>query len=217
MLHTLPIPRGSEVNAILQIGWRDNRHPFAEGHINPSTTTYLEWDLGSGDLVDEKIGSWFAVSPDGHYVAQQAHVPHGAPPPHDSSWLLIDDKVIYPRAGVNGYHHFVAGLAWSDDSSRLALVDQSAGKTEVVFVNPVDGKATQVAIPTASTPNELSWSGPNTITLRRGGEAWRVDAVTGGAERVKDFPVAPDGPAVPSTLKEALRGMPASLEDSRCR
>lgn len=171
VLHTLPIPRDSEVNAILQIGWRDDRHPFAEGHVNPSTTRYLEWDLSSGHQVDERIGSWFAVSPNGRFIAQHTHIPHGARPPYDSSSLLINGKVVYPRPGDSAYHRFAGHLAWSDDSISLALVDQTAGKTEVVVVDPIDGAVTLIPIAAAFALSELSWSAPNIIAVGSGGEA----------------------------------------------
>ena len=47
------------------------------GHVNPSTTMYLEWDTTTGQLVSKKAGLWFAVSPDGRFVAQRAHCPTG--------------------------------------------------------------------------------------------------------------------------------------------
>src|SRR5204863_7707748 len=40
---SLAIPPDSAVNAIVQVGWRSDRRVYAEGHVNPSTTQYLEW------------------------------------------------------------------------------------------------------------------------------------------------------------------------------
>lgn len=217
VVHTLPIPLDSEVNAIFELGWRDDQHPFLEGHVNPSTAVFLEWDLDSRRLLDERVGSWFAVSPNGRYVAQRAHVPHGTPPPYDSSWLVIDGKIVYPEAGASDYHDFAANLAWSSDSSRLALIDQSGGRTEVVIVDPVDGAATHVPIAGAFTRSELSWSGQNTIVIRDGEHEWRVDVTSGKVEKAAAPPDAAQDEKPPAALRDRVPGVAPSAEDTRCR
>jgi hypothetical protein len=216
VLRTLPIPRDSEVNAIVHIGWRDERHVFAEGHVNPSTTKYLEWDLDSGSLTDEKVGMWFAVSPNGRFIAQRAHVPHGAPRPYDSSMLLINGTLVYPQEGESGYHSFAGAFAWSTDSSRLALADRTAATTEVVIVTPAGG-ITRAPIAATVAPIELSWSGPNTLIAQSGGDLWRIDASSGRSQRVKNLAVSSQSLTIPESLRAHVNSSAPHLEDTRCK
>ncbi len=216
VLRTLTLPADSPVNAILQTGWRDSRHVFAEGHVNPSTSQYLEWDIDSGRVVDEKVGSWFAVSPNGRLLAQRANVPHGAPPPYDGSTLLINDKVVYPPEGDSSYHRFMGPLVWSPDSSRVALAEHTDAATEIVVVNATGGVATRASIATTA-PVDLSWTAPGTLMIRSGKEAWRLDAAGGKAERVPRASISSTSVAPPTALRERVRGVKLRPEDSRCR
>jgi hypothetical protein len=212
----LAIPRDSPVNAILQIGWRDQRHVFAEGHVNPSTSQYVEWDVDSGRVVDEKVGSWFAVSPNGRLVAQRANVPHGSPPPYDGSTLLINDKVVYPAEGDSSYHRFAGPFAWSPDSSRVALAERPDAATEIVVANATGGVVTRASIAT-NAPVDLSWTGPGTLMIRSGTEAWRLDTASGKAERMPRASISSTSVAPPAALRERFRDVKVRAEDSRCR
>ena len=213
---SLAIPADSAVNAIVQVGWRDDRHVYAEGHVNPSTTKYFEWDVATGRLLEEKAGSWFAVSPDGRSVAQRAHVPHGAPPPFDSASLLVNDQIAYPAEGDTTYHHFVGGVSWSPDSSRLALLDKQNDATSLVIVAPGKGATQRIPVATSSAPAALTWSGQNTVVIRSGNDEWRVDSVSGKTEKSSEHAISTQSAAPPATLRERARGVSPRAEDSRC-
>lgn len=213
---TLSIPAESAVNEVLTVGWRDAQRVSVEGHVNPSTSKYLEWDVRSGRLVDEKAGSWFAVSADGRFVAQRANVPHGAPPPYDSAMLLINEKRVYPATGDESYHRFVGPLAWSPDSSRVALLDRSEKSPMQVTVVKTTGEiALRVPVPDAMTPKELTWSGPNTLDLRNNGEVWRVEMSTGEIEQVRN--VREPQVEAPVSLRQSVGAdVGLHLEDALC-
>ncbi|HEX3129212.1 MAG TPA: hypothetical protein VH394_17895 [Thermoanaerobaculia bacterium] len=213
----LTIPADSEVNAVLAVGWRNERHVFIEGHINPSTTKYLEWDVRTGRLVDEKVGSWFTVSPDGRSVAQRAHVPHGAPKPYDSALLLINEKRVYPATSDEAYHRFVGGFAWSPDGGRLAMVDQVEGSSkQVVILNASGEVVLRAPLEKALTPRELSWSQPNAIELREDGNVWRFDTSTGRVEPIRDVPLKLKSAEPPGSLRRLVGEAVLQAEDVRC-
>ncbi len=212
-LRTFSIPAESEVNAILLIGWRSEQRVFAIGHINPSTSKYLEWDVTSGRLVDEKSGSWFAVSPDGRFVAQRAHVPHGTPAPYDSAMLMINGKVVYPPSGDSVYHRFAGGLAWSADSRQLALLDRAGSTTELVVITSGGEEIKRAPLPETIAPSELWWK-TDAIFIRGDGETWRVDPSTGKSEKTIQLPKASQRALPPQSLKD--RGTTARPEDVRC-
>jgi hypothetical protein len=214
----LSIPAASEVNAALAVGWRGDHRVFLEGHVNPSTSKYLEWDLESGRLVDERVGSWFAVSPDGRLVAQRAHSPHGAPAPYDSALLLINDKRIYPAAGDTSYHRFVGPIVWSSDSSRLALLDRAdQGPMQVVVLRPGGEVALRAPLAKRQEPRTLFWDGPTAIDIRSDGQVWRLDTSTGRLESLRDHSSERENAQVPRSLRESAGTAAVHLEDIHCR
>ena len=212
-LRSLALPADSEVNALLQLGWRDEHHVFIEGHVNPSTSKYLEWDIDSGRLVDEKAGSWFAVSPDGRFIAQRAHVPHGAPPPYDGAMLMINDKLVYPPADDRGDHRFVSGLSWSADSRQLALLEEDQSATDLVVTDSAGTQITRTPLGEIGAPRELSWSSANSIFIRTNSDTWRFDLSSRKLDKVRERSIAPQSVAPPP---HRLRGTGARLEDARC-
>jgi hypothetical protein len=216
-IRSLEIDPDSAVNAVLQLGWRDAEHVFIEGHVNPSTTKYLEWEVASGRLVDEKAGSWFTVSTDGQFVAQRAHVPHGAPPPYDSATLVINDRVVYPAAADDTYHRFASRFAWSDDGSRLAMIDITGETAELVVVTPADASVTRAPFAALDGSAELSWSGAGTVVIQTdSGESWQADVASGRVTPAAPSPVSSLETPQPKVLRDRLRNLPARVEDTRC-
>jgi len=180
MIRSFPIPADSAVNAIVQLGWRDDDHVFVEGHVNPSTTQYLEWEVATGRLITQKAGSWFAVSPDGRFVAQRAHVPHGAPPPYDSAMLVINDEVVYPVAGDEAYRRFIGAPSWSPDSTQVALLEGGDESAILVLFAPDTKRVLRFPLAGVAVPRELSWSGTNTLLIRTSrGDVWQADRAGG--------------------------------------
>lgn len=211
-LHALSLPSDNPVNAVVRFGWRDDQHLFLEGHINPSTSGYLEWDIASGRLAAEKFGSWFAVSPDGRFVAQRGHVPHGAPAPYDSESLVIDDAVVFPAAGDETYYRFASGPIWSGEDASAAVVVRWGEATDVVVVNAEKAETRRIALGAVGEVTELTWSGRDVLVRGLGG-SWRVHPAEGTVERLS----RPTGAALRSdTDAVRLRRSASRLEDSRC-
>jgi hypothetical protein len=173
-LRTFDLPADSPVSAILEIGWRGSGRVWAVGHVNPSTSMYLEWDAASGRLLAEQAGSRFTVSPDGRSVAWVENVPHGAPPPHDRATLIIDGKPVWPDDPR--YHRVRGKLAWSPDSRRLAFLDDVEEAMELVTLGQEGVVISHVPVETEDEPQLLGWLGDAILIAGSDEEAVRVTA-----------------------------------------
>jgi hypothetical protein len=171
-LTTLALPEESPVNAILKVGWRDQERVWAVGHVNPSTSVYLEWDVESGKLLAKEPGSHFTVSPDGRSVAYLENVPHGAPAPFNASTLIIDGKPVWPRD--DRYHRVGSTLAWSPDSRRVAFIDDVGEGTEVVMLDEGGKVLSNARLELEDEPRLLGWLGDVVMIVRGDDEAIRV-------------------------------------------
>lgn len=210
----IAISREKFVNAVETLGWRNQQRVFLEGHVNPSTTLYLEWEVATGKLLEEKPGSWFAVSPDGEHIAQRANVPHGAPVPYDSAMLLVDDKRVYPAVGDEAYRRFTGPLAWSPDSSRIALLEANVpGQLQLVVVELPSESAMHFSVPGSTRVAELSWDGPDTVELRDHEKGWRLDTATGAIEQISE-PLSAQEP--PSALSQMVGDAELHRDDVHC-
>lgn len=171
LLRTLALPEESPVNAILEVGWRGTGRVWAVGHVNPSTSMYLEWDVESGRLLERQAGALFAVSPDGRSVASLENVPHGAPPPHDSARLVVDGEHVWPAD--DGYHRIRSNLAWAPDNRRIAFLDEFRESTELVVVE--GGKElSRVRLDLGEEPQSVDWMGDEVVVGGSEERAWRV-------------------------------------------
>ncbi len=139
LVRVIAVPDDTGINGLLQLGWRDAKRVFIEGHVNPAVSLYLEWNADSGELTFERPGSQFAVSPDGRSLAQRSHTPMGAPEEFSSAALEIDGNVVY--GGDREHHTFLSAPAWSPDSRRVAVVDEIDGATYVVSFDAKSAKA----------------------------------------------------------------------------
>ncbi len=183
VVRVIAVPGDTGVNGLLQLGWRDSKRVFIEGHVNPATTLFLEWSTDSGELSDERAGLHFAVSPNGRSVAQRQHVPLGAPEEFNSAALDVDGEVVYPAAGDEQHHCFLTPPVWARNSHRIALIDDVADETYVVTVS-LDGKnvkTTRLRVSLTGTDPRVSWSGDHVI-VRTDGEALRIHPQTGTIE-----------------------------------
>ena len=211
-VRSLSIDPDLYVNAIMSIGWRGDRRVYAVAHVNPSTSMYLEWDLGDGHLIEPIPGSAFAVSHDGRSLAYRAHVPHGAPAPYDASTLIVDGRSAWPLEGDRGYHRFIAGPVWSENG-RIAIIDKTEAATELVIVDRRGNAVERKSLDPSISGHVLSWDGADALELRNGEESWRIDAATGRAERATRSP-AVESVAPPAMLRQ--RGSNVRMAESRC-
>lgn len=131
-LADLPIRADLGINDVLNFGWLDEKHVWTEGHVTPSSGMYHEWNLATGRAENERLGAWFAPSPDGQSLAYREHVPHGAPASIGDR-VLVNDRVVYPAEGDTRSHR-VRDLVWKDNG-QLSLVDEVAGVRETVVID----------------------------------------------------------------------------------
>ena len=107
------------VKAVEQVGWHGNEAVWIEGHVNPSTGIYYEWNVRNGELVRETPGSRFTWSPDGRHLAYTEHRVHFSPDALRPAGLVIDEEVVWKPAGGERVR---SGLAWSASSDAVAFV-----------------------------------------------------------------------------------------------
>ncbi|HEX6088363.1 MAG TPA: hypothetical protein VF266_27780 [Thermoanaerobaculia bacterium] len=183
LVRVLAVPEDAPVTGAIQLGWRDSKRVFLEGHVNPSVTLYLEWDADSGELTHERAGLHFALSPNGRSLAQWRHVPLGAPEEVSSAALEVDGEVVHPAADDTRYHSFLSVPVWARNSHRIAVIDSVDGAAALIVVS-LDGKNVKTArVPLTLTAGDpkVSWSGDHVI-VRTEGEALRIHPQTGSIE-----------------------------------
>ena len=124
------------VKAVLQVGWRGNDAVWIEGHVNPSTNIYYEWNVATGERVRDLPGSRFSWSPDGKHLAYAEHRAHFTPDSHRAAGIMIDDRLLWtPARG----ERIASPLTWSEDSASLAFVtagEDATRRRKVLLVTP---------------------------------------------------------------------------------
>lgn len=211
-VRTVSVPQDTPVNAILEVGWRSEQRVFAVGHVNPSTSMYLEWDLGSGRLVESIPGSHFAISPDGRSLAYRANVPHGTPKPYDSDTLMIGDRAAWPVAGDQSYHRFSGGPAWSNDG-RVAVIDRGDDENALVTIDVRRNTTSRATLP-SDVRGDLVWTPAGEVSIRSGNQLWIVEPATGRTGATQG--PASEQVAPPRELSERLPGRVLRAGGSRC-
>jgi hypothetical protein len=187
IVRVISVPEDAPVNGVMQLGWRDSKRVFIEAHVNPATTLFLAWSVGSGDLDDERAGSRFAVSPNGRSVAQRQHVPLGAPVEFDSAVLEVDGAAVYPATDDGQHHRFLTSPVWAHNSHRLALIEEVAGEIWLVTVslNGNHVKTTRLPLSLTGVDPRVSWSGGAHVIVRTEDEALRIHPESGKIDAPK--------------------------------
>jgi hypothetical protein len=172
LVKEIPVTEEHGINAVLNLGWLGNDRLWTEGHATPSTSIYHEWNLKSGRSEREVWGSWFAPSPDGKSLAYVAFIPHGAPPPHDASRVMIGDAQVYPSRD-DTTRHIVKQLTWADDA--LVFADQTAGGVALTAIN-ARTHAVSASVPLSAMPETIA-AGPSagTVDLVISGQTMRAN------------------------------------------
>jgi hypothetical protein len=193
--------------------WTGEGTIAAECHINPSLNEYVETDISTGTITRDLLGYDFNPAPDGRLVAHVGWIVHLGPPYAKSNYLQVDHITIYPLpAGMGpveqvgltpppkvvrmkgpsyiGIHDFQAGLHWSPDSRRIALIDctydwtpnhpatlvasngaESNRRCSIVVVTTA-GKVTRLPLPAAYSADPhragLVWVDPHRLSIDTG-------------------------------------------------
>lgn len=164
-LRTIRIGDDLAINAVMKIGWLDDRRLWIDGHRSPSSGAFCVWDVESGKRLLEREGALFTPSPDGHLIAQLepvwGHAPAWVPGPR----ILIDGRAVYPARGVPGDFD---ELVWSPDGSSLAFIESFDEKQQIVVIRP-DGRVRKRMKIERDPIGDLSWTGSRRLAYRQKG------------------------------------------------
>ncbi len=195
LLKVVPL-NAPDINAVLQLGWLSQDKLWIVGHNNPSAGVYYEINVESGKLSTGIPGARFAPSPNGKHMVQDEFVPHGAPPPHDSSVALLDGDRIYPPQGDRSYHRFEQRYSWSSDSSRVAFIDSRPDLSlrSIVIISAQEGdddrKVASFQLPASVEPERIAWTDQGSIAIASGDHYYLYDPKAGTLTIVVQQPAA---------------------------
>ena len=173
--HTIAIGDELGTNAILELGWLDDRRIWIEGHVNPSVSIFYAWNVDLEKIVDEQWGTWFAPSPDGKHLAYLEHSPHGAP---HRPRLLVDGKLLYPMRAEAGR---ISNLTWSADGRLLGFVEGAGREQRLITLDTTRNGRVLNRADIRGEVDELKWNG----------EAFVVDPVAAHSRKSQARCVSP--------------------------
>ncbi|MBN8662900.1 MAG: hypothetical protein J0M35_21215 [Candidatus Obscuribacter phosphatis] len=135
--------------SIIAIDWIDNQRLGIERHINPSLNCLTVSDI-QGKTLQSYLGYKFYWSHNRKHLAHVGQMIHFSPWPH-SEYIHIDDRTVYPAEGATYgeeariVHTFSGPFAWSQDDSKLAVIDDLDGSQKGKFLVIIPGPANKTA------------------------------------------------------------------------
>ena len=134
------IPALDRGNAVVQIDWLGNDRIGIHTHITPSSGQYRVVDVTTGDELASYFGYGFSPSPDSKHIAHAGGAPHFSPPFAKNDYLMIDDRIVYPRGTdkepnvrtpdsadrllFRDIHQFRVDFSWSPDGTQIAFIEK---------------------------------------------------------------------------------------------
>jgi hypothetical protein len=164
-LRTIRITDDLAINAVMKIGWLDDRRVWIDGHRSPSSGPFCVWDVESGKRLDEREGAMFTPSPDGHMIAQLEPMPGHRPAWFPGPRILIEGHAVYPLRGVPGDFR---ELVWSPDASFLAFSESFDERQQIVVIRP-DGRVRKRMNIEGAPIADLTWTGRRKLTYSQDG------------------------------------------------
>jgi hypothetical protein len=167
-------------NSVNQVEWIDDTRVGVDYHINPSCSQYSIIDTTTGAIAGNYLGIWFSWSPDKKRLAYVGWMPHFEEQEQPSYYLKINNKTIYPANGDadatrGGAHHlFLTQLIWSNDSDRVAFVDQ-VGRHLFLVAASKSGPIVVQKLPFSGSVRDLTWLGKQSIRVQSSKSAWLYD------------------------------------------
>lgn len=170
--------------SIINLDWIDNQRLGIERHINPSLNCLTVSDI-QGKTLKSYLGYKFYWSHNRKHVAHVGQMIHFSPWPH-SEYIQIDDQTVYPSKGATygkearTVHSFSGPFAWSQDDSKLAVIEDldgsQKGKFLVIIPSPANKTAKltkyklekELAKEIAKLNQEdmsLSWTNSNSVSI----------------------------------------------------
>jgi dipeptidyl aminopeptidase/acylaminoacyl peptidase len=167
------------VKAVLQVGWRGNDAVWLEGHVNPSTNIYYEWNVATKERVRDLPGSRFSWSPDGKHLAYTEHRAHFSPDARRAPGIVVDERRVWtPASG----ERVASPLAWSSDATSLAFITTGEERPRLRVLDPVR-KVERDAVQLESGPvARLRWTDKGKVAVD-GATTELVDVASGRVTR----------------------------------
>ena len=178
---TIPIPEDAMFNAVLAMGWRNPATIWIDGHVNPSSGIYEEFDLTTREMKNETLGAFFSWSPNGDVLAYRAQEAHPPNPKYHAPLMLNDTTVNMPSNVV-----IMGPLVWSPAGDRLAVGLHEDERAGVAFVTARGVIERVQSLPLTGRPYALEWEDDNGVLVRPGhaAQTYRVTR-TGKVEDAK--------------------------------
>jgi dipeptidyl aminopeptidase/acylaminoacyl peptidase len=152
------------VKGVLRLGWHGDDAVWIEGHVNPSTSIYDEWNVTTKERVRELAGMRFAWSPDGQHLAYLEHRAHFTPDASRPPAIVIDGRRIWSATDVQP--RIESPLTWSPDSKRLAFISGD-GEKAMVRVIDITGRAAPKSLAIGEgRPTRVQWHGEHPVPVR---------------------------------------------------
>ena len=192
----IPISAERGVNDFIAFGWIGEKRLWTEGHVTPSSSIYHQWDIESGRAVEERLGAWFAPSPDGSSIAYREHVPHGAPPDLGDR-VFVDDRLVFP-AENDRQPHRVSEITWAG-ARQLVFVDEVEGRRSVVALDPRGGGMRSVQLDETVDRIVPDRRGGRVFLMTRDGNVIEAEPATGRLKKLSERPSLLNEPFVDLT------------------
>ena len=190
------------VKGVLQVGWHGDEGVWIEGHVNPSTNIYYEWNVTSAERVRDLPGARFSWSPDGKQLAYTEHRAHFSPDARRAAGIMIGEQRVWvPAEG----ERIASPLAWSSNSASIAFVTTTEEAARLHILDP-KRKVERDAIELKSgAVTRLRWTEKGKVAVE-GAATDLVDVASGRVTRQ------------PSSTRNVMRVGEESvaIADSRC-
>jgi hypothetical protein len=207
----LDLPDDLALNAIMRLGWRDDRRLWFEGHLSPSSSSYYDLDIETGTTKEGPLGAAFSVSPDGRYLVNSDIPPHLGRA-SETQHVLVNGREVYPPTDDPAPHAFPGTYAWAPDSGRFVFLDSISGSEDWrLMIATVEGIVVHIApVPTRVVPDQASWLRDGTLVISSDGAYFTVDTRSGSLRPIEER-------AFRNWRYVSSNGKSFAVEDERCR
>jgi Tol biopolymer transport system component len=143
------------LTAVLRLGWHGDDAVWIEGHVNPSTSIYYEWDVTTKKRVREIRGSRFAWSSDGRHLAHLEHRMHFTTDASRPPAIVVDGRTIW--SATDSEERIGSPLTWSPDSKRLAFLTDRGEKSALNVIDSNGRLAAKSLAVDGERPARVRW------------------------------------------------------------
>ena len=151
------------VKGILSLGWHGDDAVWIEGHVNPSTNIYYEWNVTTKERVRNVGGMRFAWSPDGRHLAYLEHRAHFTPDASRPPEIVVDGRRIW--SATDAQLRIQSPLTWSADSKKLAFISSDRAESALKVID-VSGRADVRSLSVGEAhPARVQWHGERPVPL----------------------------------------------------